>query len=181
MSTPDTDSGGGSSEAQDMDRRTFVTSVSSLAMAGGLVSGYGAFACVAGRYLYPARGQRVVWLFVKEVDRFKTGDSLTYRTPSGATVAIARQGEGGTAEDFVALSNICPHLGCKVEWQPQNDRFFCPCHNGVFDPSGKPVAGPPFEAGQSLLRFPLKIEGGLLYIQVPAAGESVAADQRGRA
>ncbi len=67
----------------------------------------------------------------------------------------------------MALSSTCPHLGCKVHWEAPENRFFCPCHNGAFDPSGRAIAGPPAEAGQSLGRYPLRIEGGLLYIEVP--------------
>ena len=86
--------------------------------------------------------------------------------------------DGDTADAFVALSSICPHLGCQVHWEPQNDRFFCPCHNGAFDASGKPTEGPPATAGQELTRFPLQVMNGLLFIQVPmqsvnGAGQSV--------
>ena len=70
------------------------------------------------------------------------------------------------AEAFAALSSVCPHLGCQVHWQPQNDRFFCPCHNGVFAPDGTGIGGPPGDAGQSLPRYPLKLENGLLFIEV---------------
>ena len=80
---------------------------------------------------------------------------------------MARRAEQGTAEDFVALSSTCPHLGCQVHWQPGEKRFFCPCHNGTFDPEGRALSGPPFEAGQSLGRYPLKIEDGVLFIEVP--------------
>jgi len=66
-----------------------------------------------------------------------------------------------------ALSSTCPHLGCQVRWEAQNDRFFCPCHNGVFDQSGVATAGPPGEAGQSLPKYELKVEDGLLHIAVP--------------
>jgi hypothetical protein len=34
----------------------------------------------------------------------------------------------------------------------------------VFDPEGKPVSGPPKASQQELSRYPLKVEGGLLYI-----------------
>ena len=34
-------------------------------------------------------------------------------------------------------------------------------------PSGTATGGPPGEAGQSLPQFPLKVEKGLLYIEVP--------------
>ena len=69
--------------------------------------------------------------------------------------------------DFIALSSVCPHLGCRVHWQSQESRFFCPCHNGSFDPQGKPTGGPPLAAGQSLPKYPLKVEHGLLFIEMP--------------
>jgi phenylpropionate dioxygenase-like ring-hydroxylating dioxygenase large terminal subunit len=53
-----------------------------------------------------------------------------------------------------------------VHWEAQNNRFFCPCHNGVFTPEGKATSGPPADAGQSLFRFPLKVENDLLFIEV---------------
>ena len=155
----------------EIPRRSFMSRVTGAAMAGGLVAGYGAFGAMAGRYLYPAKPDAKAWLFVAEVARMKPGDALTYVTPGGATVAVARQGSKGDVGDFVALSSTCPHLGCKVHWEQPQNRFFCPCHNGSFDPSGAPTGGPPMEAGQSLPRYPLKIEEGILYIEAPMPGE----------
>jgi cytochrome b6-f complex iron-sulfur subunit len=94
--------------------------------------------------------------------------------PTGERITLARRGAGGSAEDFVALSSTCPHLGCQVHWEPQNERFFCPCHNGAFDPQGHAIAGPPFEAGQSLPRYPLEVRDGLLFIEVPVEGLTTA-------
>jgi Rieske Fe-S protein len=54
-----------------------------------------------------------------------------------------------------------------VHWEPNNDRFFCPCHNGAFDKSGQPTAGPPKAANQPLIQFPLKVENGLLFVEAP--------------
>ena len=138
-------------------------------MAGGLAAGYGTFAALAARYLYPARWGEVTRLYVSDVASLRVGDSFTFTTPSGATAAIARIAHTGDAADFIALSSTCPHLGCKVHWEAAQNRFFCPCHNGAFDAAGKAIAGPPAEAGQALLRYPLAIEDGLLFIEVPAA------------
>ena len=44
--------------------------------------------------------------------------------------------------DFVAMSNICTHLACRVRWIADREQFFCPCHNGVFDKEGNVVSGP---------------------------------------
>ncbi|MBL8735264.1 MAG: Rieske (2Fe-2S) protein [Planctomycetes bacterium] len=139
-------------------------------MAAGLVAGYGAFAWIAGRFLYPARDPRRGWVYVSRAADLQVGQSLRYQTPAGATVNITRRGSGQAAADFVALSSTCPHLGCQVHWQSDQNRYFCPCHNGVFDPSGKGIGGPPGDAGQSLKPFDLRVEGGLLYIEVPLEG-----------
>jgi Rieske Fe-S protein len=161
-------------------RRSFLSTLSSVGMGVGLVAGYGTFAAFATRYLYPSRRGDLAWLFVAEVDRLRAGDAFEYVTPLGAKVAIARTGDAPDAAAFVALSSTCPHLGCQVHWEAPNDRFFCPCHNGAFDRSGKAIAGPPMDAGQSLPRYALKVERGLLYIEVPVpsiAGLLLAAEE----
>lgn len=163
----------------DDERRRLTSKTSGLAMFAGLLGGYGAFAWLAGRFLYPARPRETRWMFVTETARMREGDTLLYEAPTGETINVTCRGEGGDAVDFIALSSTCPHLGCHVHWEPQNNRYFCPCHNGVFDPSGKATAGPPGEAGQSLSRYRLKVESGLLFMEVPV--ETLAdARQEGR-
>ena len=161
------------------DRRDFLSTVSTVAMAGGLVTGYGTFAFMAGRYIFPTNVE-TPWLFVAEANSIQPGDSLAFESPTGVRVAIARRPADGPRrsaemEDFIALSSICPHLGCRVHWESHNNRFFCPCHNGVFDPQGKPVSGPPKAAEQELSRYPLKIDGGLLYIAMSVESVGTAA------
>jgi len=145
-------------------------------MTGGLVAGYGGLAVMAGRFLYPTGGHSVGWCFVTVVDELKPGESMTFVAPSGEKAVVARQSEGTTSEDFIALSSVCPHLGCQVHWEPHNNRFFCPCHNGVFDPQGIALEGPPAQAKQELKQYPLKVEDGLLFIEAPLAtvGKTVA-------
>ncbi len=150
-----------------VERRTFLTYTSRVAMAVGLAGGYGAFGAVAARFLYPARPDDRDWQFVMEMERLHLGETLRYEAPAGQTIHITRRAEAGRAEDFIALSSTCPHLGCQVHWEAQNDRYFCPCHNGTFDASGRGTGGPPGDAGQSLPRYELHAEGGLLYILVP--------------
>lgn len=168
-----------SAEPKD-DRRSFLGKTSKAAMAAGLVGGYGGLGAVALRYLYPARPEDLAWQFVLRVDEIQVGGSIRYEGPSGETINIARQAREGRAEDFVALSSTCPHLGCQVRWEPQNDRFFCPCHNGVFTPDGIAIGGPPGEAGQRLAEYPLKVENGLLHIAVPMRRLADGTQARGR-
>ena len=157
--------------AAGQPRRSFLTVASGSALAG-LLGAYGTFGYMLGEFVYPAAGKSRGWLFVCTVDNLAEGEALDFTSPTGAKVVIARQGSGTAAADFLALSSVCPHLGCRVHWESQNDRFFCPCHNGAFDREGKPVSGPPQAANQSLVRFPLKVENGLLFLEVPL--ESIA-------
>ena len=69
--------------------------------------------------------------------------------------------------DFVALSSTCPHLGCQVHWEAHRDQYVCPCHNGTFNPEGKPTGGPPKEGNTPLPRYPLEVRGQLVFINVP--------------
>lgn len=163
----ETPSSGAEANAPEENRRTFLSLASTLAMTGGLLGGYGALALMAGQFLYPSRSQRMAWVFVTQVGRMKVGDVLRYQTPAGQTVTVSRREDNGTADDFLALSSVCPHLGCQVHWEQVNNRFFCPCHNGVFDPSGKGISGPPGDAGQSLPHYALRVEDGLLFLEVP--------------
>lgn len=148
---------------QGDDRRSFIAR---WWMGLGLVSSYGYFSSMIVRFVFPSgKSTSKSWQFVSVVDSFKQGDSLTFISPAGDKAVITRMGDKGITEDFIALSSVCPHLGCQVHWESNKNRFFCPCHHGAFDPQGNPTAGPPQAAGQSLPQFSLKIDSGLLYIE----------------
>lgn len=66
---------------------------------------------------------------------------------------------------YVAMSNICTHLGCHIRWIAEQNHFFCPCHNGVFDSSGNVVSGPP---PRPLTRYDVKVDNGELFVLVGA-------------
>jgi len=151
----------------EVNRRSFVGAASGAAMASGLLAGYGTFAVMAARFLYPIETDDVGWQYLSQASELPQGKAREYVAPSGAKIVVARQGEGTSAEDFIALSSVCPHLGCQVHWEALNERFFCPCHNGVFDPQGRATEGPPAKANQPLLRYMLKIENDLLFILAP--------------
>ncbi|HJN44999.1 MAG TPA: Rieske (2Fe-2S) protein [Vicinamibacterales bacterium] len=149
-----------------MERRRFLGRASHVAMAAGLAGGYGGLGLIAGRFLSPSGDTGRVWQFLVETDQMVVGESREYRGPAGETVNVTRRGRGAGAEDFIALSSTCPHLGCQVNWEVQNDRYFCPCHNGTFDSSGLATDGPPADAGQNLPPYPLRVERGMLFIEV---------------
>ncbi len=44
---------------------------------------------------------------------------------------------------YAGVSRVCTHLGCIITWESDNTRFFCPCHAGIFSPTGQVLGGPP--------------------------------------
>jgi len=60
---------------------------------------------------------------------------------------------------FFALSQRCPHLGCRVPFCQSSGRFECPCHGSVFDIGGEYVQGP---APRGMDRFELGLTNGVL-------------------
>jgi menaquinol-cytochrome c reductase iron-sulfur subunit len=59
------------------------------------------------------------------------------------------------------LSTICPHLGCHVQWQKDNRRFFCPCHGSQFAPDGSLIQGP---ATRGMDQLECRVEKGKLMV-----------------
>lgn len=64
-------------------------------------------------------------------------------------------------QTYTAMSNICTHLGCRVRWIPDQNKFDCPCHNGVYGKDGSVISGPP---PRPLDRYQTKVENGVLFI-----------------
>ncbi|GAB4251313.1 MAG: Rieske (2Fe-2S) protein [Acidobacteriota bacterium] len=46
-------------------------------------------------------------------------------------------------QEYRAFSATCTHLDCIVEYAKGERRIVCNCHNGVYDLSGRNIAGPP--------------------------------------
>jgi len=44
--------------------------------------------------------------------------------------------------ELVALSTVCPHLGCGIDYNAERHKFFCACHKTWFGPSGALEDGP---------------------------------------
>jgi len=55
-------------------------------------------------------------------------------------IAVLVRKKGGA---LIALSAVCTHLGCIVQWQKEKEQFLCPCHAGIFSADGAVLSGPP--------------------------------------
>jgi Rieske Fe-S protein len=70
---------------------------------------------------------------------------------AGEPAEVVRTGSG-----LAARSLLCSHFGCRVQWQPEAERYRCPCHEGTFDRDGQPVSGPPT---RPLRALPVEVAG----------------------
>jgi menaquinol-cytochrome c reductase iron-sulfur subunit len=83
---------------------------------------------------------------------------------AGKTTAYVRRGDpqlGEKADEFIAISTRCAHLGCPVRWVTPAKRFVCPCHGGVYDYQGRVTGGPPV---RPLDRFVTRVQNGIVQL-----------------
>lgn len=77
-------------------------------------------------------------------------------------VAWVRTLEDGT---ILALSPVCKHLGCTVDWNSSPDHaneYFCACHLGRYNINGQNVIGTP--PTRSLDEYEVEVQDGKLYV-----------------
>ncbi|MCP4199868.1 MAG: Rieske (2Fe-2S) protein [Proteobacteria bacterium] len=145
-------------ELESSGRRDFFLNVF---MGTGLVASHLMALGLFLRYLYPTKVTNEQRLFVGLRSEMPPGSAMIYEAPGGRTVNIVRGTKG-----FIALSDICPHLGCRVHWESQNEEFVCPCHDGHFDANGVATAGPPADTGMSLPQYEIVEEGDMVFLKM---------------
>ena len=121
-----------------------------------------------GFFSIPAlRRREVVWSEVGAIDEFDIGETRfgwlkpvtqpVWPEAAPRTGAfISRKVDGS----FDVFHIHCTHAGCPINWSSGAQRFFSPCHGGVFDQDGRVLAGPP---PRPLDRYELRVENGVLY------------------
>lgn len=82
-----------------------------------------------GRRVEPVNGR---WHPVAALSSLPEGRAVFVE--AGAVLAyVFRRGEAVTA-----VSAICSHLPCRLDWSDADHRLNCACHNRSFDPFGEP-------------------------------------------
>jgi len=156
-------------EPDELSRRNFMqTAIWGIGGLIGIVFGASAVAYVVGPSL--KKLQTETWVRLGPTSKVELGIptlfTFTIQTQTGwieNTEELSVYVLSVDGRTYIAMSNICTHLGCRVRWITEQDQFFCPCHNGVFDISGDVVSGPP---PRPLDRYDVKVENDQLYILV---------------
>lgn len=80
-------------------------------------------------------------------DLFLSEDLKTEDLLSGEGKIIKKDGKHyaiakNDKNEVIALSAVCPHLKCLVQWNAQEKTWDCPCHGSRFTIEGKVITGP---------------------------------------
>lgn len=136
---------------------------------GGLISaafGFPALAYIIGPALKQDSSD---WIQLGSVSKVEAGIPTLFKTILETQTGWITAEEEFSAyvltedgQNYVVMSNICTHLGCRVRWIAEEQGFFCPCHNGAFSKNGNVTGGPP---PRPLDRFESKVENDVLFVK----------------
>jgi Rieske Fe-S protein len=136
-------------------RRRFVE----VLLGGGFLATAAAFVYPVLRYLVPPNASdlgsdSVVAGRVGELKpnsgkifRFGNHPGLLIRTASG---------------EYRAMSAICTHLSCTVQYRDDLRQVWCACHNGKYDLNGRNISGPP---PRPLEGFEVQVRGDEIFVR----------------
>lgn len=111
-------------------------------------------------------GVEAVWTTyeaLKPLAQGKAGGTLTLGPPkqyAEKTVTYIREAQlyvSRVKGELFALSQSCPHLGCRVPFCEASGRFECPCHGSKYDLAGEWLEGP---SPHGMNRYRIEVRDG---------------------
>ena len=87
-----------------------------------------------------------------KIFRFGTKPGLLIQTSSG---------------EYRAMSAVCTHLGCTVQYRGDLHQVWCACHNGMYDLNGRNISGPP---PRPLEALEVQVRGDEIFVRRKAEG-----------
>jgi len=108
------------------------------------------------RYLAPRSSRLGEGKLVFAAGDIPEGEAKFFEYAGSAAVLVrTRTGE------LAALSAVCTHLGCIVQWEKDKQDFLCPCHAGHYSPDGAVLSGPP---PRPLAKIPVTVAEGKIIV-----------------
>ncbi len=119
-------------------------------------TGAGAFLYPVLRYIAPQKTRASLGKVEIPESGILPGEAKFFDFGGTTAVVVHTKDKG-----LIALSAVCTHLGCIVQWQKDKQEFLCPCHGGRYTESGIVIAGPP---PRPLPRLPLTVANGIITV-----------------
>lgn len=140
--------------ATPVPRRGFVEFL----LGGGFLATAVAFIYPVLRYFVPPKtadlgGDSVV---AGKVGELAPNSGKIFRFGSRPGLLI-RTANGG----YRAMSAVCTHLSCTVQYRPDMREVWCACHNGAYNLEGRNISGPP---PRPLEAFDVQVRGDEIFV-----------------
>lgn len=91
----------------------------------------------------------------------KVGSLTSFKAETATYITAGRLFIANTGTRIFAISQKCPHLGCRVPFCESSGHFECPCHGSKYDIGGEWVEGP---APRGMDRYVLTLQGDTLVV-----------------
>ena len=82
---------------------------------------------------------------IKSADSIQPGHGGTVWY-NGKIAGVYKRDDGR----IFAVSARCPHLGCRLEWNPDEKSWDCPCHGSRYDYRGRLIDNPAVKSDISI-------------------------------
>lgn len=131
---------------------------------------------LAGAGLIGVAGAWTTWDVLQPVDSAGFGGEVRTipedSVPDEGVIAVpaARAYLTRIDGEIVAVSETCPHLGCRVPWCDTSGQFECPCHGSTFNRKGEAREGP---SPRAMRRYPAEVVDGLVIVNTGEPIEGV--------
>ena len=120
-------------------RRAFLVAAGAAGICYTAALGYPIYRYLASPAEMASSASAITEVTLKHAQKLPAGSVLMFKFGTSPAMLIHHQ-DGA----WVALTAVCTHLGCTVQYEPQANRIHCACHGGVYDPrTGANVSGPP--------------------------------------
>ena len=120
-------------------RRAFLVAAGAAGLAYTAALAYPIYRYLASPEEMALSATAVTEVTLKDAQKLAKGSVLMFKF--GTAPAMLIHHEDGK---WVAMTAVCTHLGCTVQYEPQANRIHCACHGGVYNAeTGANVSGPP--------------------------------------
>jgi cytochrome b6-f complex iron-sulfur subunit len=93
--------------------------------------------------------------------KIAVGNVTSFTEGTSTYIPAGRLYVTNASNHLFALSQKCPHLGCRVPFCESSGRFECPCHGSIFDLAGEYIAGP---SPHGMNQYDVSLDGQTLVV-----------------
>jgi cytochrome b6-f complex iron-sulfur subunit len=120
-------------------RRAFLAAAGAAGLAYTAALAYPVYRYLASPMEMAASAAAVTEVTLKDAQKLPKGSVLMFKFGPRPAMLIHHEDDR-----WIAMTAVCTHLGCTVQYEPAADRIHCACHGGVYNPyTGANVSGPP--------------------------------------